>query len=492
MSVQPGTEASPREPNFGGLRVVAFESRMASETARLIERNGGHAMVAPAMREIPLGDNPAALEFAERLLAGQIDIAVFLTGVGVRALFQVMETRHPRPALTAALARIVMAVRGPKPQAALRDYGLEPSLQAPEPNTWRELLEVLTADSELRGKRIAVQEYGVSNRDLVSALEARGAEVMIVPVYRWTLPVDRGPLTEALRAIANGQAEVALFTSSNQVTNVMQMADAQGIGDAVRRRLGTMVVGSVGPVCSQELRARGIPADLEPGHPRLGHLIKEAALRSATILAAKRSSPAVAVTGSQPRRPLEAGDAPRSRLWDHPFLKACRREAADYTPIWLMRQAGRYMPEYRRVRDRHDFIEMCMQPELAAEVTIGAVERLGVDAAIIFADILLPLIPMQVGLHYEKGDGPIIDRPVRSAADLARIPDLEVSELAFVGEAIKLVDRAIGARTPIIGFAGAPFTLASYLIEGGSSRQYQTTKTLMYNEPETWHRLMEL
>jgi uroporphyrinogen decarboxylase len=240
------------------------------------------------------------------------------------------------------------------------------------------------------------------------------------------------------------------------------------------------------------LRARGIPADLEPGHPRLGHLIKEAALRSATILASKRSSSALVVTESPRRRPIEAGNAPRPQLWDHPFLKACRREAADYTPIWLMRQAGRYMPEYRRVRDQHDFIEMCTRPELAAEVTVGAVERLGVDAAIIFADILLPLIPMQVGLHYEKGDGPIIDRPVRSAADLARIPDVEVSALAFVGEAIKLVDRAIGARTPIIGFAGAPFTLASYLIEGGSSRQYQTTKTLMYNEPETWHRLMEL
>jgi uroporphyrinogen decarboxylase len=492
MSMQTGTEASPREPNFGGLRVVAFESRMASETARLIERNGGQAMVAPAMREIPLGDNPAALEFAGRLLAGEIDIAIFLTGVGARALFQVMETRHPRAALTAALARIVTAVRGPKPQAALRDYGVEPSLQAAEPNTWRELLEVLTAHSELQGKRIAVQEYGVSNRDLVSALEARGAEVMIVPVYRWTLPVDRGPLTEALRAIANGQADVALFTSSNQVTNVMQMADAQGIGDAVRYGLGTMVIGSVGPVCSQELRARGISVDLEPGHPRLGHLIREAARRSATILATKRTSPAVVITDSRRRRPIEAGRAPRPQLRDHPFLKACRREAADYTPIWLMRQAGRYMPEYRRVRDQHDFIEMCMRPELAAEVTVGAVERLGVDAAIIFADILLPLIPMQVGLHYEKGDGPIVDRPVRSAADLARIPDLEASELAFVGEAIKLVDRAIGAKTPIIGFAGAPFTLASYLIEGGSSRQYQTTKTLMYNEPETWHRLMEL
>jgi uroporphyrinogen decarboxylase len=157
-----------------------------------------------------------------------------------------------------------------------------------------------------------------------------------------------------------------------------------------------------------------------------------------------------------------------------------------------MRQAGRYMPEYRRVREQHDFLEMCMRPELAAEVTALAVQRLRVDAAIIFADILLPLVPMDVGLHYEKGDGPIIDRPVRSDADLERIPAVDVASLGFVGESIKQVHSALSGRTPMIGFAGAPFTLASYMIEGGSSRQYQATKTMMYNRPETWHRLMEM
>ena len=486
------TELPRTSTDFGGLRVVAFESRMAAETARLIERNGGRAIIAPAMREVPLDDNPAALDFADRLLTGEIDIAIFLTGVGVRALFQVMETRHPRPTLVAALGRIVTVVRGPKPLAALRELGLQPSLEAPEPNTWRELLAALTAKCELRGKRVALQEYGVSNRDLVSALEARGADVTIVPVYRWTLPTDRGPLNDALHAIAEGNADVALFTSSNQVTNVMQVAEAEGIGDAVKRGLGAMVIGSVGPVCSGELRARGIPADVEPGHPKLGHLIKETAQRSSSILANKRASASVQVTVSERRHPTNASETPQPHLWNHPFLKACRREPTDYTPIWLMRQAGRYMPEYRRVRDQHGFIEMCTRSDLAAEVTVTAVERLGVDAAIIFAAILLPLIPMGVGLHYEKGDGPIIDRPVRSASDLARIPEVDISSLAFVGESIKLVNRAIGAKTPTIGFAGAPFTLASYLIEGGSSRQYQTTKTLMYTEPETWHRLMEL
>jgi uroporphyrinogen decarboxylase len=179
-------------------------------------------------------------------------------------------------------------------------------------------------------------------------------------------------------------------------------------------------------------------------------------------------------------------------LRDHPMMLACRRETAPYTPVWLMRQAGRYMPEYRRVRAQHDFLEMCRRPEIAAEVTVTAVERLGVDAAIIFADILLPLIPMEVGLRYEKDGGPIIERPVRSVADFERIPPLDAAgSLSFVGDAIRMVRRALADRTPLIGFAGAPFTLASYLIEGGGSRQYQATKTMMYTEPATWHRLME-
>jgi uroporphyrinogen decarboxylase len=173
------------------------------------------------------------------------------------------------------------------------------------------------------------------------------------------------------------------------------------------------------------------------------------------------------------------------------MMLACRLKPAPYTPVWLMRQAGRYMPEYRRVRARHDFLEMCRRPEIAAEVTVTAVERLGVDAAIIFADILLPLLPMEVGLRYEETGGPIIERPVRTAADLDRIATIDTAgALGFVGDAIRIARRAFGDRTPLIGFAGAPFTLASYLIEGGGSRNYQATKTLMYTEPATWHRLM--
>ena len=494
MNQETKSNSSDSTPGFGGLRVVAFESRMAAEVATMIERRGGIAIIAPAMREVPLEDNHAALDFADRLLAGESEfgVVIFMTGVGTRALFQAMETRHQRASIAAALAAIATVARGPKAIRAMRDLGVEPSIVAPEPNTWREVLSTLASQIELKGKRVAIQEYGVSNHELTAGLEARGARVTIVPVYKWTLPADRAPLRAALNAIAAGAADVAIFTSSNQVTNVIQLAEAEGIGDGVKRGFARMAVGSIGPVCSEQIRAYGLRVDFEPEHSKLGHLVKAAAAQAASILIANRADTHRIEAGAtpNPRRPA-ISNAPQSPLAGHPMLKACRREAAPYTPIWLMRQAGRYMPEYRRVRERHGFLEMCKRPELAAEVTVTAVERLKVDAAIIFADILLPLIPMEVGLHFEKGDGPVIDRPIRTEADLERMPAVDVAALGFVGDAIKLVHRAIGATTPLIGFAGAPFTLASYLIEGGSSRQYQATKTFMYMQPETWHRLME-
>ena len=172
-----------------------------------------------------------------------------------------------------------------------------------------------------------------------------------------------------------------------------------------------------------------------------------------------------------------------------PFLAACRREPVPFTPIWLMRQAGRYMPEYRAVREKLGFLELCKSPDTAAEVTVTAAERLGVDAAIIFADILLVLEPMGVGLEFTRGDGPAIARPVRTAADVDRLREVDVAELGFVFEAVR---RARGAlRVPLIGFAGAPFTVASYMIEGRPTKEFGRCKGLMYADPATWHRLME-
>jgi uroporphyrinogen decarboxylase len=184
---------------------------------------------------------------------------------------------------------------------------------------------------------------------------------------------------------------------------------------------------------------------------------------------------------------------PPAVLLDSPFMRACRREPTSYTPVWLMRQAGRYMESYRQIRARVSFLELCKTPDLAAEVTVDAVERLGVDAAIIFADILLILEPMGMQLEFSAGDGPVLHNPLQTAADVERLQEVDAAaSLSFVMQAVRAARAALAPDLPLIGFAGAPFTLASYMIEGGSSRQYTRTKQFMYTQPQAWHALMAL
>lgn len=173
------------------------------------------------------------------------------------------------------------------------------------------------------------------------------------------------------------------------------------------------------------------------------------------------------------------------------FLKACRREAVDCTPVWFMRQAGRYMPEYQKIRARHSILDVCKTPELAAEVTLQPIERFPLDAAIIFADILLPLEAMGLSLEFAEGEGPVIHNPVRDRSGVDRLRVSDGQALTYVADAVRAARRALHDRVPLIGFAGAPFTLASYAIEGGGSRNYILTKQFMYREPEAWHRLLE-
>jgi uroporphyrinogen decarboxylase len=178
---------------------------------------------------------------------------------------------------------------------------------------------------------------------------------------------------------------------------------------------------------------------------------------------------------------------------EFPLLRAARRQPTDFTPVWIMRQAGRYLPEYRAMRERYGFLELCKNSDAAAAVTLQPVDRLGVDAAILFADILLVIEPMGVGLEFARGEGPVIHRPVRSHADVRRLARVDPHEATpFVFETARTVRRALDGRVPLIGFAGAPFTVASYLVEGGASREYLHTKRFMYEDPEGWHALMEI
>jgi uroporphyrinogen decarboxylase len=198
------------------------------------------------------------------------------------------------------------------------------------------------------------------------------------------------------------------------------------------------------------------------------------------------------ISGELDENNCAAGNGVAPSFEQTAFVQACRRNKSAYTPVWLMRQAGRFMKEYREIRSKVGFLDLCKNPELASSVTCMAVDMLCVDAAIIFADILLPLEPLGVGLQYSKGDGPVIERPVRAASDVAGLLPVEAAQsLAYVAEAIKLTRAALKPDIPLIGFAGAPYTLASYLVEGGASRHYERTKALMYREPQVWHSLME-
>jgi len=278
-------------PNFGGRPVVFFESRRALEMASLVERHGGVPVPAPALREVRSPASPETLAFAEQLTRGEFDLVLLLTGVGTRALAEEVAPVASRGEFVQALARTQVVARGPKPAAVLRELGLTSFLSVPSPNTHRELLATLDAtfgNDGLAGKRVAVQEYGVPNDALYAGLRERGVHITPVRVYTWALPEDTTALRGALATMARGDANIALFTSRAQVENAIMIAAEEGIDAAVRATLARGVVASIGPVCSDALRAEQLQPDLEPEHPRMGHLVKEAAARSLAILEAKK------------------------------------------------------------------------------------------------------------------------------------------------------------------------------------------------------------
>jgi uroporphyrinogen-III synthase len=274
---------------FNGLTVASFESRMAAEIARLIERHGGKPLVTPALREIPLDDNSAALKFGVQLTTERVDLLILLTGVGTTALFDLLKTRYPWPSIMAALKQTALVARGPKPVAALKAFGLQPTLTVPEPNTWVDLISTLDEYRPVKGLRVAVQEYGVSNPDLLKALNQRGAEVFQVPIYRWALPNDLGPLRQVLDDIIAGKAPVLLITNAAQVDHVMQVLEKDGKVEPFRAALKNMVVASIGPTASERLGQHEWPIDLEPSHQKMGILVKECGEQASRILLSKRS-----------------------------------------------------------------------------------------------------------------------------------------------------------------------------------------------------------
>jgi uroporphyrinogen-III synthase len=264
---------------FDGLRVLSLESRRAEEIAALIRKQGGEPFVAPSMREVPLEDHHEAFDFAVRLLHGEFDGMILLTGVGTRLLWKTLLTRYPEADLKAALQGLTLIVRGPKPSAAIREIGLVPSVQVPEPNTWRELLTVMRDRPE---NRLALQEYGKSNTELIEGLQSLGKRVTPIHIYGWDLPEDTGPLRKAAAKLMAGDFDVVLFTTATQCVNLLKIAAHEGIEPQVLAALRSAFVGSIGPTTTETLEDYGVKPDFEPSHPKMGLLVNEAATRAAS------------------------------------------------------------------------------------------------------------------------------------------------------------------------------------------------------------------
>jgi uroporphyrinogen-III synthase len=287
---------------FRGLCVLALESRRAREIAKLIANLGGVPIVAPSVREVQLESNQEALAFARKLAAGEVDMVVFTTGVGVKALASAVESVFSQGKLSQHLNEVVIVARGPKPTAALKELGVRVSMAVPEPNTWRDLLAILDRSKDafpVSGRRVAIQEYGVTNLELSAGLEERGAIVTRVILYQWALPEDLGPLERAVESIISGDIHVLLVASSVQIRHIFEVADRMAKGEALHEALSRVVITSVGPLTSEELRGRGLSVDIECTRPKMGFLVQEAAEKSAEILRRKRA-PQRARTEDQP------------------------------------------------------------------------------------------------------------------------------------------------------------------------------------------------
>jgi uroporphyrinogen-III synthase len=260
---------------FDGLRVLSLESRRSAEMETLIRKQGGEPFVAASMREVPLEYQAAeAVAFADRLLKGDFDGVIFLTGVGTRMLWKTLLTRYPEADLKSALEKATIIVRGPKPSLAMRELGITPDVLVPEPNTWRELVQSMEGRPE---RRLAVQEYGKPNTELMNGLAAQGREATPIRVYGWDLPEDTTALREAAARLAAGGFDAVLLTTSMQVVNLMKIATEEGIGQQVIEALQSAFVGSIGPTTTETLEEYGIKPNFEPSHAKMGLLVNEAA-----------------------------------------------------------------------------------------------------------------------------------------------------------------------------------------------------------------------
>ncbi|MBX7149644.1 uroporphyrinogen decarboxylase [bacterium] len=465
---------------------VSFESRMALAVTRDMEKRGVTIISAPTLKEVPLTHNKAVFDFYTNLCKGEFDITILLTGVATRTLVETLETKFDHNSIIETLkTKTKIVVRGPKPTAVCKRWDIPIYLTAPEPNTWRDVIHILKNNNAINNKKIALLEYGESNQELIDELTKNGATVTPVKAYAWDLPDDLTPLKNAITSIAAGDVDVALFTSASQVVHLLKVAKDMGLEMPLRKAFYNIAIGSIGPVASETLAKNQLFADFEVFPNKLNTLLEKAVADGPALALEKQSRQAKRYA----RAELASSVAgPEESL----LMNALHLKTTPTIPVWLMRQAGRYMAEYQGIRSGLNFKDFCKNTDKTITATLDAADRLGVDAAIIFSDILLILEPMGLELDYLESKGPVIANPIRDQMDVDRLKTVNTkTSMPWLLESIRDTKKALKPYIPLLGFCGAPFTMASYMIEGGSSKQFIKTKKLMHNSPKLWHQLME-
>ena len=424
-------------------------------------------------------DRNELADFVGELLTGGVDAVLLLTGAGARLLFEQAIVTTDRDRVLNSLQDCQLVSGSAATTNILIELGLTPMLRAAKMPDWRNTLKWLESEIELTQKRIAI-ESTLQDSGLVAGLESRGSRVRkLLPLKRENEFAKR--IGEALSP--SGQARLLVIPTSDAARAICGTLVASHLTKATFRHHIVVAFGGDVADCLQQ---NGIEVDFTTDATDPASAAEQLASKRESLIARKQK---FQMNMSGPNAPANDTNAP---WYNSPFMKACRGEPTDVTPVWMMRQAGRYMSEYREVREKVSFLDLCANPQLCSEVMCTAVERLGVDVAIIFSDLLPILVPMGCDLEFVKGDGPVIHNPVRSAADIDRIKPLESNdELQFVMDTVTQTRADLPADMPLIGFSGAPFTLASYMIEGGGSRNYAHAKALMFGDRGAWNELMQ-
>ena len=478
------------------IRFVTLAGPSSAELESAFAAVGGRLSVCD-LKDGASRTNRDHADFANRVLTGDIDTVVFVTGAGTRAIIESALQTAPRQRFLDGLSDVRTVAGSSAAMQVLQEFGIQSTVSVVAGSAeqrgsndpadlavWRQILIAVDRQGSSVNQNIALEKTA-DQSSLIAGLESRGARLTPLSAFCDKVPNNPSAAIDLFERIDAGEYHGLIFCDAASTARFVFLAERFGRVRLTNHLLDDHLVICQTADAAEILRDHGFALDyvLKAASPVA--VVAEIGDNLASI---QKQKHLIRINMSGP---ATSPADPQAPWYNNPFMKACRGEPTDVTPIWMMRQAGRYMSEYREVRSKISFLDLCANSQLCSEVMCTAVSRLGVDAAIIFSDLLPILVPMGSDLEFVKGDGPVIHNPVRTNADIDAIKVLESNEpLQFVMDTVSQTRNDLPADMPLIGFSGAPFTLASYMIEGGSSRNYHNTKKIMYGDPAAWHCLL--